>query len=284
MLYISQLNFNNKPEYAVFISIKSVDNIPTTRYNGNMIEEVFAKLGLNENEREVYLAVLKAGKITHARISRATGINRTTVYSIVNKLGKLGLVTEDLGEKITYVVAEGPETIERMIEKEEKELVEKKKAVKELIKELAAYRTGQNYSVPRIKFVEENDLSDYLYRRYSEWAASGAKYDNAWRGYHDPSFTAAYGKWIDWCWNESPHHVYFFTNSAETEKSMKQKHPDREIKILSEEENFDSSLWVIGDYIIMVQSREHPHYLVEICDPVLARNQRQLFKNLWSTV
>jgi len=127
-----------------------------------MIEESFVKLGLNENEREVYLAVLKAGKTTHARISRTTGINRTTVYSIVNKLNKLGLVTEDLGEKIAYVVAEGPETIERMIEKEEKELGEKKKAAKELMQKLAVYRIGQNYSVPRIKFVEENDLSEHL--------------------------------------------------------------------------------------------------------------------------
>lgn len=251
-----------------------------------MIEQEFTKLGLNENEREVYLAVLKAGKISYARISRLTGINRTTVYSIASKLSKLGLITEDLGEKISYLMTEGPEAIRRMVEKEEKELAERKKAAYELAKELATYRVGQNYSVPRIKFVEETDLSDYLYRRYADWGASGLQYDNAWWGYHDPSFTAVYGKWIDWCWEQPPAgvHVYFFTNSAETEKKMKEKHPDREIKVLQGKENFDSSLWVIGDYIIMVQAREHPHYLVEIYDSVLARNQRQLFKNLWSVI
>ena len=249
-----------------------------------MIEQAFIKLGLNENEREVYLAVLKAGKISHARISRLTGINRTTVYSIVNKLAKFGLITEDLGEKISYMTTEGPEALQRMIEKEEKALIEKKKATEELMKELAPYRASQNYSVPRIKFIEEDNLSDYLYRRYADWGASGLKYDNAWWGYHDPSFTAMYGEWIDWCWEQPPTevHVYFFTNSAKTEEKMKEKHPDREVKILSGKENFDSSLWVIGDYIIMVQAREHPHYLVEIYDAVLARNQRQLFKNLWS--
>ena len=249
-----------------------------------MIEQEFTKFGLNDNEREVYLAVLKAGKISYARVSRLTSINRTTVYSIVNKLIKLGLITEDLGEKISYLTAEGPEAIERMLEREEKELAEKKKAAQALIKELSSYRTGQNYSVPRIKFVEEMDLSDYLYRRYADWGASGLKYDNAWWGYHDPSFTDVYGKWIDWCWEQSPHHVYFFTNSAQTEEKMKEKHPDREIKILSGKDSFDSSLWVIGDYIIMVQSREHPHYLVEIYDSVLARNQRQLFQKLWHAI
>lgn len=251
-----------------------------------MIEEQFEKLGLNENEREVYLAVLKAGKIPHARVSRLTGINRTTVYSIADKLAKLGLITEDLGEKISYLMVEGPESIERMIKREEGELIERKKAAHELVKELAIFCAGQNYSVPRIKFVEESDLSYYLYRRYADWGASGLKYDNAWWGYHDPSFTQIYGKWIDWCWEQPPAgvHVYFFTNSAETEEKMKQKHPDREVKVLPGKDNFDSSLWVIGDYIIMVQAREHPHYLVEIHDSVLARNQRQLFKNLWGAI
>jgi sugar-specific transcriptional regulator TrmB len=249
-----------------------------------MLEQAFAKLGLNENEREVYLAVLKAGKISYARVSKVTGINRTTVYSITNKLSKLGLITESSGEKISYLATEGAETLERMVEKEEERLREKKKAAQELVRDLANYRTGQNYSVPTIKFVEEMDLSDCLHRRYARWNASGLKYDNAWRGYHDPSFTDAYGEWIDWCWEQGPHHVYFFTNSAQTEKKMKEKHPDREIKVLPGEDNFDSSLWVIGDYIIMVQSREHPHYLVEIHDSVLARNQRQLFQKLWNAI
>ncbi|MDP3770337.1 MAG: helix-turn-helix domain-containing protein, partial [bacterium] len=190
-----------------------------------MLEQAFAKLGLNANEQEVYLAVLKAGKISYARVSQLTGINRTTVYSIAHKLAQLGLLSEDLGGSVSYLATEGTEAIERMVEKEEEQLAEKKKAARELIKELASYRTGQQYSVPRIKFVEETDLSDYLYRRYAQWSASALTYDNAWWGYHDPSFTDVYGKWIDWCWDESPHRVYFFTNSAQTEENMGEKHP-----------------------------------------------------------
>ena len=35
------------------------------------------------------------------------------------------------------------------------------------------------------------------------------------------------------------------------------------------------------EYLIMAQTRVRPHYLVEIHDAVLARNQLQLFKGLW---
>lgn len=78
--------------------------------------------------------------------------------------------------------------------------------------------------------------------------------------------------------------VCFFSNPAESEKKMQKKYPERIVKTLPGNEGFDSSLWICGDYIIMARTRERPHYLVEIRDPVLARNQRQLFKNLWEVI
>ncbi len=248
-----------------------------------MLEQQFAKLGLNDNEREVYLAVLKAGKATPQRVSKLTGINRTTVYSIARKLMGLGLISEDLGAKTSYLSAESPEALGRLFEKEKQELSTKQAAARELVQELRAHTSAQSYSIPRIKFVEEDDLASYLYKRYPEWGASGLKYDNTWWGHHDDSFTKEYGAWIDWCWTQPPENVAvrFFTNRADVEKEMEKKHPDRLVKTLPVKDGFDSSLWVIGDYIIMVQSRERPHYLVEMYDTVLARNERYLFRSLW---
>ncbi|MBI4086942.1 hypothetical protein HY416_03085 [Candidatus Kaiserbacteria bacterium] len=248
-----------------------------------MFEEDFGKLGLNENEQEVYLAVLKAGKVSPQRVAKLTGVNRTTVYSIVRKLAGLGLLHEDLGSKVQYLSAESPEAFGRLIDREQRAVEEKKKAARRLTEELAAFGAGKHYSVPRIKFVEERDLSDYLYQRYPAWAESGARRDNTWWGYHDHSCTETYGQWIDWSWKQPPRgvSVRFFTNAADSERKMKEKHPDRLVKVLSDSKDFDSSMWVIGDYTIMVQTRERPHYLVEIHDSVFSRNQRQLFKTLW---
>lgn len=248
------------------------------------MDELFNKVGLNKNEREVYLAVLKAGKISPQRVSVLTGINRTTVYSVAKKLQSMGLITEDLGQKVGYLVAVSPENLVGVFEKEEKKIGEKKKAAIELSKELAKLSGDKKYSVPRIKFVEEDNLNDYMYKVYGAWAESGLRHDNTWWGYHDSSFTENYGKFVDYTWTHGPPglKVRFLTNSvAPMEEEMKKKHPERLFVALSPNNEFDSSLWIIGDYVIMGQTRARPHYLVEIHDEVLARNQRQLFKSLW---
>lgn len=250
-----------------------------------MPEKQFLQLGFNNNEKEVYLAVLRAGKIPVHRVASLTSINRTTVYSIAKKLSDLGLISEDKGQKVSYLVAEPPEKLLAIIEKEENEIQEKKLSVNVLITELSAIKSEKQYSVPRIKFIEETDLSEYLYGQSKTWSDSLNKYDSTWWGYHDSSATTAYGDWINWCWKQpfsQSVKVKFFSNNNEVEGQMNELHSNRLTKPLPTGTEFDSSLWIVGDYVLMVQTRMRPHYLVEIHDEVLARNQRALFKGLWS--
>lgn len=247
------------------------------------MEKLFETIGLNANEREVYLAVLKAGKISPQRVSKETGINRTTVYSVSRKLRDLGFISEDVGQKVTYLIAHSPESIQCVFDKEEKELLEKKNAAALLAKELVSLPRSVSYSVPRIKFVEETDLSDYLFAEYRRWSENVAKHDNTWWGFQDDSFTEKYGRWIEWTWKHSPDGLKakLFLNKVLVEEEMGKKHKERNTKQLPTDVHFDSSFWVVGDYLLMAQTRQRPHYLVEIHDEVLARNQRALFKGLW---
>jgi sugar-specific transcriptional regulator TrmB len=248
------------------------------------MEDLFHKLGLNDNEREVYLAVLQAGKIAPNQVAKITNINRTTVYSVAKKLEKMGLVTQDLGQKVNYLVATPPEKLVAVFEREEKKLLEKKKVAKKLAKELGSLVSEKHYSVPRIRFIEEAEIEAYLYEAYPRWSDSVEAFDNVWRGFQDDSFTSRYEKWIDWTWKYSNDNIYaeLFFNQAEIEQKLFKKHPSRKIRILPETITFDSNFWVAGEYLIMVQTRVRPHYLVEIHDAVLARNQRELFKALWA--
>src|SRR3989344_3400903 len=150
-----------------------------------MLETGLNRLGLNKHEVEVYLAILRTGKSAPARLSTLTGINRTTVYSIGRKLEKLGLVSFDSSGKTAYLIAEAPEAIEEILKKESSGLEEKRKLVEQIREELVAMPKAQGYSVPRIKFVEENDLNDYLYKQGPTWDKSGQLYDDTWWGYHD---------------------------------------------------------------------------------------------------
>lgn len=248
------------------------------------MEELFRKLGLNENEQEVYLAVLKTGKIAPQEVARLTNINRTTIYSIGKKLARMGLITQDLGQKITYFVATPPEKLVTVFEKEERALAQKKAFAKELAKELSSLQSEKHYSIPRIRFVEESDLESYLYKAYPRWAESVSKVGNVWRGFQDDTFTRSYEEWIEWTWKQPTQkhlQVEFFLNPASIEQSLKERHPTRNMKALPGGVHFDSSFWVTGEYLIMAQTRVRPHYLVEIHDAVLARNQLALFQGLW---
>ena len=104
-----------------------------------IINNLLEKLGFNTKESEVYLAILKQGKVTHAEVAKITGINRTTVYSIAKELAAKGVVTEDLGSPKTSLLALPPQDLENIIFKEEKKLANKKIALNKAIDELKLF-------------------------------------------------------------------------------------------------------------------------------------------------
>ena len=46
--------------------------------------------------------------------------------------------------------------------------------------------------------------------------------------------------------------------------------------------DFTSTVWVAGDYLAMVVTKQHPYYLVEIQDKTLAHNMREVLQTLWN--
>ena len=67
----------------------------------NILEE---KLGLEENEAKVYLALLELGAATVSEIAKKSGITRTNGYHVLQKLSWSGLVNivSGKGKKIKY--------------------------------------------------------------------------------------------------------------------------------------------------------------------------------------
>ena len=63
----------------------------------NVLEELL-ELGFTENEAKVYLACLELGKGSVTQISKKSGLNRTTGYDILERLGIRGLINMALGK------------------------------------------------------------------------------------------------------------------------------------------------------------------------------------------
>jgi len=55
------------------------------------IKEILKNLGLENKEAQIYLTLLKKGELTALQISRTTGLERTSIYDILAKLGEKGI-------------------------------------------------------------------------------------------------------------------------------------------------------------------------------------------------
>jgi len=252
-----------------------------------MIDQILKKLGLNDKEIRVYLTILEYGKILPARVAQITKINRTTVYATAKELLKKGVITEDIGEKSTYYVALPPEDLNQLITKEKSKLKEKEKLIKEAILELEILPKAKTYSIPKIRFIDEIDVKDFLYKQTPIWIESMKKTNSTWWGFQDHTFVEQHQEWIDWLWKYAPQEIdlKLITNSSKIEREMtKKKIARRNIRFWKKDFKFTASQWIIGDYLIMIVTRQKPHYLVEIHDPVFAENMRELFRNLWEEI
>ena len=247
------------------------------------------ELGLNDKEVRVYLALLKHGKTIPATLARLTKINRATVYSVAKSLQSKGLIAEDLSGKTTYLTPLPPKNLEQLIERPKRELKAKEKLLSEAIRELGALTASKTYPVPTIRFVQEDDIEHFLYENTEKWLKSLLADDGIWWGFQDHSFAEAYEAWV-MSTNETAERKglkfkgQVISNESEVEARLGKKYPKskREIRFLPGM-NFTASVWVSGEYLVMLMTRQQPYYLFEIHDKALAHNMREVLKKLWET-
>jgi sugar-specific transcriptional regulator TrmB len=252
-----------------------------------MLEKTLKILGISEKETKVYQLIVERGKVSPAQISKLTKINRTTVYGVLKELVLQGLVVEDAGSKILYYLPALSNELEKVIKREKEKSEEKIGVLKKLQAELVTLPQSKNYSVPKIRFIDEVDIEDFLYESIPRWNESLLLHDKTWWGFQDHSFVEKFEKWIDYYWKHNPENVVLklLTNDSEAEKGMRQKKyaKRREVRFFPNSQ-FGATEWVIGDYIIFIMTKDRPYYLIEIRDAVIAENTRELFKKLWKTV
>jgi len=254
-----------------------------------MIADKLKEIGLTEKESSVYLCVLEYQKILPAKVSKLTGINRPTVYSVAKELIKKGLIAEDQASKSKYLVSLGAKSLETFVNTKELNLRKLKQEVPEIISELNKLPKKGKYSIPKIRFVEEDGLKDFLINQSHSWAKSVLNSDNTWWGFQDHTLLEHYQNWADHFWNSFSKDITLnlLTNEKpiETEvMSEKSYKYQRNIKYWKDSSDFTATHVVAGDYILMIMTKEHPHYLIEIHDRIMADNLRKLFKAIWRIV
>lgn len=257
-----------------------------------MDKNLLASLDLNESEIQVYKTVLSLGVVTPPALAKASGVKRTTAYSIARSLVEKGLLVEDSTRRPRVFTPASPDHVRSLIKNEKEKLKEREVSLENLADELAKLSAGKIYPVPTVKFIEEGKIDAFLRQQSVVWEKNAIENkEMTWWGFQDHTFVEHYGDWIMWYWERFPEGVdlKLLSNRAEAEvqfaKNLEERHGSkRNIKFWGEATNFLSTTWAVGDYLIMINTRTHPFYLVEIHDKLMAHDQREVFKNLWPLV
>lgn len=249
-----------------------------------MLEKVLQELGLGNKAQTVYKTILEYGKIAPALISRKTGINRTTVYSVGKELKEKGLIVEDTTGKVAYFSLARGEQLDKVLRQKREEQAKKERSILDLQELLKNAPESKTYSAPKIRFIEEEDLEEFFFEATPRWHKSMLETDGTWWGFQDHTVVERFEKWIDWSWKHAPAGIKLklLTNESDIEEKMKGKEYQdrRELKFV-EGKNFTASQLVVGNYVLFLVTQQRPYYLVEIHDSVIAHNLRELFKDIW---
>lgn len=130
------------------------------------VSKLLQGLGLSNDESEAWLTLLIEGPKTHMGIAQSTGINRTTVYRLVDALSDKSLVHELATEQGNFIEAAGPETLALMLQRGEIELAQKRQVLDELLGALPALQASDHtgfsvktyYGVAGLKQMLWNEL------------------------------------------------------------------------------------------------------------------------------
>lgn len=121
-----------------------------------MLEKNLEKLGLDDKEARVYLALLELGEGNIQQIAKKSGVKRTTVYDIIESLKLKGLLSSVRKNKKELFYAEDPRKLEDMLD-------EKKQTLRRILPELLSIANALDKK-PKIRFYEGAEGIKEVYR------------------------------------------------------------------------------------------------------------------------
>lgn len=118
-----------------------------------MFTEQLKEVGLSAHEAAIYDYLAERGASTASTIARNTGIQRSTVYAVLNELQEAKLVMQTDTKKVARFSITNPEHLKNLIEQKTHELAKAEtaySAISEQLKQRHAIESGQ----PGVRFFD----------------------------------------------------------------------------------------------------------------------------------
>jgi sugar-specific transcriptional regulator TrmB len=237
-----------------------------------MNEETLVKAGLVRNEAKVYLALLMLGTASITEISRKSGVERTLVYGVIEKLMEKGLVSSVVKINKKYFEPADPEKILDLIKEKEKFIESALPELKGLFKSVEKKQEVHHY---KGKEGAKTILETLLKEKDKEWLIFGTTGKTAEvLSYYLPQF---HRKRVEAKINFK---AIYSEDSLDRAKEIK-KIKLTEVKILPKEYMTPTHISIVGDKVGIILWSEQPlGILIENKD--IAESFRNYFRLLWN--
>jgi len=85
-------------------------------------EAILQELGLDQREAKIYLTLLKLSSTTAAKIAENIGIDRTTTYDVLSRMGEKGIISYVKKNNVKYFQAIQPEQLMQDLKQKQNQL------------------------------------------------------------------------------------------------------------------------------------------------------------------
>lgn len=194
--------------------------------------------------------------------------------------------------KTTFFIANEIKYFKKWIENEKSILDRKISLLERAQKEVEEIEFKDKNILPRLRYIDNNRIKTFLHEELEKWNKSVKNTDGSWWGFQDVSFANNFDDWINYWFKEKSSKslvVRLLTNDKKVEIDLKNNtsidKSIRLVKYLDEDDNdFESTVWVVGHYVVFLNTKTKPFSAIEVYNKDLAKNLRGIFKILWKKV
>jgi len=234
-----------------------------------MVRESLKKVGLVDEEIDLYLLLLRLGSSKATTLSKELGIARTTVYRFLGSLQSKGIVSENVQSNVKFFYPVEPKRIPEILKERAEEIVR-------ILPKLDSFK-GQSFENANVELHKGKEgiksiLKDII-RENKDYIFIGSSEDY----FKDFDLDIFSQQWIKKVEKEN---IFGRILCSEDQKLKVAK--NEEYRFLPNELISEISTWTYGNKVaIFIFSS--PSYVISINNKLVADGNRKSFNYLWKT-
>jgi len=239
------------------------------------IRPLLLRIGLDEKEIEVYLALLPLKVARASAIAKAAKQERSHVYLLLRNLEEKGLVSEIERGKVIHFVAESPERLKQYVEERERELKSLSPLIDGILPILSSL-TKPLTGAPRVTMLKGVSGMKQMYRDALHQEICGMFNPAAnYKAFGENIVSITLGK--------TPIRGRdLLVDGPATKRYLKEipPHEDYVVRLLPKETQFETDTMIVGDVVYLI-AYDNEQTIVRIENKNIADAFRAWFEILW---